>query len=49
MVETAWEGTFSDYATVGGVRIPTRGEVAWILETGSFPYWRCTVTNLETG
>lgn len=43
-----WVGEFSDYKKVGGVRIPTHGEVQWILESGPFTYWRGTVTKLET-
>jgi hypothetical protein len=38
---------FSDYAEVGGVRIPTRAEVHWELPDGPFTYWRGRVTALE--
>ena len=47
-VPTPWVGTFSDYRTLGGVRIPARGEVQWLLEHGPYPYWRGTVTALRT-
>lgn len=40
-----WVGEFSRYATVGGTRIPTRGEVRWELPGGPFTYWRCEVTS----
>lgn len=43
---TPWTGTFSDYRRVGGVLVPTRGEVAWQLPEGPFTYWRGTVTAL---
>lgn len=35
-----WEGRFFDYAERGGVRLPTRGEVAWLLPEGRFDYWQ---------
>ena len=42
-----WVGEFSRYATLGGTRIPTRGEVRWELPAGPFTYWRCEVTSLS--
>jgi hypothetical protein len=39
-VPTPWEGRWFEYADRGGVRVPTRGEVAWILAEGRTPYWR---------
>lgn len=42
-----WGGVFADHAELGGVRIPTRAEVAWELPDGPFPYWRGTITSLE--
>jgi len=47
MVPTPWAGTYGDYAVVGGVRVPTRGEVRWELPDGPFVYWRGTITSLE--
>lgn len=41
-----WGGHFSDYRELGGVRIPTKGEVAWHLPSGLFPYWRGEITSL---
>lgn len=35
-----WEGVFSDYRSLGGVRLPTRAEVSWHLPTGRFVYFR---------
>lgn len=45
-VTTPWRGVFSDYALVGGVRLPTHGEVSWELDDGPFTYWRGTITGL---
>ncbi len=44
----SWEGRFSDYADHGALRIPTRGEVAWLLPEGPFEYWRGEVTSHTT-
>jgi len=41
-----WEGRFSDYRELGGVRIPTRGEVCWHMPDGPFAYWRGEITSL---
>ena len=38
-VPTPWSGFFSEYAIIGGIRIPTRGEVRWELPEGPFTYW----------
>ena len=46
-VPTPWEGSFSAYRTLGGVRIPTSAEVRWLLPEGPFVYWRGEVTGLE--
>lgn len=43
-VLTPWGGEFSDYGTLAGVRMPTRGEVFWELPTGRFVYWRGHIT-----
>ncbi len=44
---TPWIGAYGDYRTVGGVRVPTRGEVRWELPGGPFTYWRGSITSLE--
>jgi hypothetical protein len=49
IVRRRWAGSFGDYAVVGGVRIPTHGEVRWELPDGPFTYWRGTITSLELG
>jgi hypothetical protein len=45
-VPTPWEGRWFEYAERGGVRVPTRGEVAWILAEGPMPYWRGEITTV---
>ena len=47
IVMTPWEGRWSDYAERDGLRVPTRGEVAWITPEGRKPYWRGEVTALR--
>ena len=49
IVRRPWAGAFGDYAVVGGVRIPTHGEVRWDLPNGPFTYWRGTITSLQLG
>ncbi len=46
-IETPWFGTFSDYKVLEGYRIPTWGEVSWLLEDGPYCYWRGRITQLE--
>jgi hypothetical protein len=46
-VPRPWVGSFRDYAVLGGVRVPTRGEVRWELPEGPFTYWRGTITSLH--
>ncbi len=40
LVETDWSGTFAEYRTFAGVRVPTVAEVTWHLPAGPFTYWR---------
>lgn len=47
VVPTPWEGRWSDYREVDGLRVPTRGEVAWITAEGRRPYWRGRVTAIS--
>jgi hypothetical protein len=39
VIPTAWEGHWSNYELHDGMRIPSAGEVAWMLPTGPKPYW----------
>jgi hypothetical protein len=43
---TRWIGEYGDYRELGGVLVPTRGEVRWELPEGPFTYWRGTLTSL---
>lgn len=47
IVPTRWRGSFSDYRELGGRRIPTHGEVGWVLPDGLFTYWRGDVVAYE--
>jgi hypothetical protein len=38
-----WQGRFWNYTTINGMRIPSQGEVAWLLPAGPAPYWRGTL------
>jgi hypothetical protein len=39
-IATDWRGRFGDYREINGVRMPTRGELAWMLPDGVFTYFR---------
>jgi hypothetical protein len=45
-VPTPWIGRWSDWMWLNGVRVPTRGEVAWLLPSGPLPYWRGGVVGI---
>jgi hypothetical protein len=47
LVPTPWEGRFGDYVERDGMRVPTTGEVAWVLADRRLPYWRGTVVSTE--
>jgi len=44
--ETPWIAEVSNYAVLGGVRVPTRAEVRWDLPEGPFVYFRGQITEL---
>ena len=44
VVETPWSGVFGEYREFNGVRLPTTGEVSWLLSDGPFTYFRGRVT-----
>jgi hypothetical protein len=46
-VMTPWEGQWFDFEWRDGLRVPTRGEVAWLLPEGRKPYWRGTVSAMH--
>lgn len=46
-VPTPWEGSFQSYGRVGGVMVPGKGEVAWILPEGRLSYWRGEIVRIQ--
>jgi hypothetical protein len=44
---TPWQGRFTRYAPLGGLRIPLAGEVEWLLPEGAQPYWRGEIVRAE--
>lgn len=47
VIPTPWEGRWSNYEQRRGMRIPTSGEVAWMLPEGAQPYFRGRITSLS--
>lgn len=47
MLPTPWQGRWAHYEMRGAVRIPTAGEVEWVMPNGPQPYWKGTVTSYE--
>ncbi len=47
VVMTPWEGRWSSVETHEGMRVPMKGEVAWLTPDGRKPYWRGTITALS--
>lgn len=45
--ELDWRGQFSDYAEIGGRRIPRQGEVGYDYPDGYESYFRCRITALK--
>lgn len=41
----AWRGLFYEFDIVGGRRIPTRGEVGYIIDGKYAPHWRGKIVN----
>lgn len=46
-VLTPWQGHFFEYGERGGMRIPLRGEVEWLLPDGPQVYWRGRITEVS--
>lgn len=42
-----WIGHFSDYASFDGFRVPTRGEVSWVIDGEERPYWRGRIEGVD--
>jgi hypothetical protein len=47
VVMTPWEGRWSNYTERDGMRVPSRGEVAWLTPEGRRVYWRGEVVALR--
>lgn len=47
VVLTPWEGRWSDYAERDGMRVPMKGEVAWITPQGHRAYWRGSTVDIQ--
>lgn len=43
-IDTPWQGSWWHYELRDGMRVPTEGEVAWVLPEGAKPYWRGRLT-----
>jgi hypothetical protein len=46
-VPTPWQGRFWNYQIHNGMRVPTEGEITWLLPAGPLPYWRGKVAKIE--
>lgn len=44
-----WRGYWRDYVVLGGMHVPTAGEVAWCSSEGEVPYWRGDIESVEYG
>jgi hypothetical protein len=47
-VPMRWIGRFRNYTQFGAHRLPSYGEVAWVLPEGEFVYFRGTITSFGT-
>jgi len=45
-VPTPWRGRWWDAVLRDGMRVPSRGEVEWLLPEGSLVYWRATLSDV---
>jgi hypothetical protein len=43
---TPWIGEYAKYERIGGLLVPTHGQVSWELADGPFTYWRGKITSL---
>jgi hypothetical protein len=46
LVPAPWQGRWWNYHQRDGMRVPTEGEVEWLLPAGPLPYWRGQVTEV---
>lgn len=47
VIDTPWQGRWWHDELRSGMRVPTQGEVAWMLPDGPHPYWRGKLTSAE--
>ena len=47
VIDAPWKGRWWHYELRGGMRVPTEGEVAWLLPEGAKPYWRGRMIGAE--
>lgn len=47
VIDTPWEGRWSNYAERNGMKVPLEGEVAWLTAEGRKPYWRAKVERVS--
>ncbi|HMS85284.1 MAG TPA: hypothetical protein PKD12_16705 [Nitrospira sp.] len=47
IIPTPWEGRWTEYRLMDGMRVPMAGEVAWLLPEGRKPYWRGRIRKLR--
>lgn len=47
LAPTPWQGRFWNYQIRNGMRVPTQGEVEWLLPKSPLPYWRGKVKSIE--
>lgn len=46
-IPTPWVVHLGEWLELGGMRVPTRAEVAWIIDGAERPYWRGTLLDVE--
>jgi hypothetical protein len=44
---TPWVVSCSEWRTFEGIQVPSRGDVGWILSSGTFSYYRWEITDLQ--
>ncbi len=49
LVPTPWEARLWNPQQLGGRRLPSEGEAAWLLPEGRFVYWRGRLTDYRSG
>jgi len=46
-VSTPWKGSYSNYISVKGYRVPQQGEVEWHLKNRVYPYWKASFRKIN--